>query len=251
VQSKRPIPHGLQPYTSDIFKSPQWLQEEYIPRCDHILPPYIKVPDSTSSTWEQVVINREDDISDEQVKALENLIRQHRFIFNDIMGCVREPEDDWLRIDVPPELEVKLEPTGLYQLMAHGRKALDKQFDLNREYGRMATLEKPSPWDLKDFVVYRGSKACPVIDMRKLNAVMIGDAYPLPRQEDVIQALQGMRWLGSADITSAFYQRLIHPVHRYHTTISTHRGREIFNVSIMGGKTSVQHQQRLMDTRLI
>jgi len=152
---------------------------------------------------------------------------------------------------LPAELEVKLKPTGLYRLTARGRKALDEQFDLNREYGRMATLEQPSPWDLKVFVVYRGTKARPVVDMRKLNAAMIGDAYPLPRQEDVIQAMQGMRWLGSADITSAFYQRLIHPAHRYRTAISTHRGREVFNVSIMGGKTSVQHQQRLMDTKLI
>jgi len=115
----------------------------------------------------------------------------------------------------------------------------------------MAALDKPSPWDLKVFVVYRGTKARPVVNMRKLNAAMIGDAYPLPRQEEVIQAMQGMRWLGSADITSAFYQRLIHPAHRYRTAISTHRGREVFNVSIMGGKTSVQHQQRLMDVRLI
>jgi len=115
----------------------------------------------------------------------------------------------------------------------------------------MAALEQPSPWDLKVFVVYRGTKARPVIDMCKLNAAMIGDAYPLPRQEDVIQAMQGMRWLGSADITSAFYQRLIHPAHRYRTAITTHMGREVFNVSIMGGKTSVQHQQCLMDTRLI
>jgi len=60
-----------------------------------------------------------------------------------------------------------------------------------------------------------------------------------------------MRWLGSADITSAFYQQLIHPDHHYRTAISTHRGREVFNVSIMGGKTSVQHQQCLMDTKLI
>jgi len=167
------------------------------------------------------------------------------------MGCVREPEEDWLRIEVPPELEVSLKPTGLYRLTARGRAALDEQFNLNREYRRMAALDKPSPWDLKVFVVYRGTKARPVVDMRKLNAAMIGDVYPLPQQEEVIQAMQGMRWLGSADITSAFYQCLIYPAHRYCTAISTHRGREVFNVSIMGGKTSVQHQQRLMDTRLI
>jgi len=229
----------------------QWLLQEYVPRHEHELPTYIKAPDKATSTWEQVVINTEDDISSAQIAALQRLVRRHHSIFNDIMGCVGEPEEDWLRIEVPPELEVSLKPTGLYRLTTRGHAALDEQFDLNREYGRMAALDKPSPWDLKVFVVYRGTKAWPVVDMRKLNAAMIGDTYPLPCQEEVIQAMQGMHWLGSADITSAFYQRLIHPAHRYRTAISTHRGREVFNVSIMGGKTSVQHQQRLMDVRLI
>jgi len=251
TQSKLPVPDNEQACTSEVFDSPRWLQEEYVPRYEHVLPPYIRVPDATTSTWEQVVINTEDDISPAQAEALGSLVRRHRGIFNDIMGCVREPEEDWLRIDVPSELEVKLKPTSLYRLTPRGRVALDEQFDLNREYGRMAPLEQPSPWDLKVFVVYRGTKACPVVDMHKLNATMIGDAYPLPRQEEVILAMQGMRWLGSADITSTFYQRLIHPAHRYRTAISTHRGREVFNVSIMGGNTSVQHQQRLMDTKLI
>jgi len=245
------IPDGEHSCASESFEIPQWLLQEYVPRHEHELPSYIKVPDKATSTWEQVVVNTEDDISSAQIAALRRLVRRHRSIFNDIMGCVREPEEDWLRIEVPPELDVSLKPTGLYRLTARGRAALDEQFDLNREYGRMAALDKPSPWVLKVFLVYRGTKARPVVDMRKLNAAMIGDTYPLPRQEEVIQAMQGMRWLGSADITSTFYQRLIHPAHRYCTAISTDRGREVFNVSIMGGKTSVQHQQRLMDVRLI
>jgi len=249
--SNRAIPDGEHPCASETFEAPEWLLREYVPQHEHALLLYIKIPNKATSTWEQVVVNSEDDISFEQVAALRSLVRRHRGIFNDVMGCVREPEEDWLRIEVPAELEVGLKPTGLYHLTARGRAALDEQFNLNHEYGLIAALHKPSPWDLKVFVVYRGSKARPVVDMRKLNAAMIGDAYPLPRQEEVIQAMQGMRWLGSADITSAFYQRLIHPAHRYRTAISTHRGREIFNVSIMGGKTSVQHQQRLMDTRLI
>ena len=251
AQSKYPVTDNEQPCASEEFNSPQWLQKEYEPQYNHVLPPYIKIPDATTSTWEQVIINTEDDISAAQVTALKSLIRRHRGIFNDIMGCVREPEEDWLRINMPPELEVKLKPSGMYRLTPRGRVALDEQFDLNRQYGRMSKLDQPSPWYLKVFVVYRGTKARPVVDMGKLNATIIGDAYPLPRQEDMIQAMRGMRWLGSADITSAFYQRLIHPNHRYRTAISTHRGREVFNVSIMGGKMSVQYQQCLMDTKLI
>jgi len=239
------------PCANELFECPQWLEQDYVPWYEHVLPPYIKVPDVATSTWKQVVVNTEDDISATQVAALKSLVHPHQSIFNDVMGCVQEPEEDWLRIEIPAELEVNLKPTGLYRLNVRGRAAVDEQFNLNREYGRMAALDKPSPWDLKVFVVYRGTKARPVVDMHKLNAAMLGDTYPLPWQEDVIQAMQGMRWLGSADITSAFYQRLIHPPHRYRTAISTHRGREVFNVSIMGGKISVQHQQRLMDTRLI
>ena len=149
AQSKHPVSDNALPCASEIFENPHWLQEDYVPQYDHVLPPYIKVHNVTTLTWEQVIINREDDISDAQVTALESLIRRHQCIFNNVMGCVREPKEDWLRINVPAELEAKLKPTELYRLTARGRKALDEQFDLNREYGRMAALEQPSPWDLK------------------------------------------------------------------------------------------------------
>ena len=115
----------------------------------------------------------------------------------------------------------------------------------------MEDLPHPSPWGLQVFVVYRGPKARPVVDMRPLNICIPGDAYPLPRQEGIIASLAGMRWLGAVDITSAFYQRLIHPDDRYRTAVVTHRGHEQFAVTVMGCKTSVQHQQRLMDEELI
>jgi len=63
VQSKHPVPDDEKPYASEIFKSAQWLEEEYVPRYEHVLPPYIKAPDTATSTWEQVVINAEDDIA--------------------------------------------------------------------------------------------------------------------------------------------------------------------------------------------
>ena len=131
AQLKYPVPDNQQLCASEVFNSPQWLQEEYEPQYDHVLPSYIKIPDGTTSTWEQVIINAADDISAAQVTALKSLIRRHRGIFNDIMGCIRGPED-WLRINMPPELEVKVKPYGMYRLTPRGRAALDEQFDLNR-----------------------------------------------------------------------------------------------------------------------
>jgi len=89
TQSNLPVPDNEQACASEVFDSPRWLQKEYVPRYEHVLPLYIRVPDATTSTWEQVVINTEDDISPAQPEALGSLVRRHRGIFNDIMGCVR------------------------------------------------------------------------------------------------------------------------------------------------------------------
>jgi len=119
--SKQTIPDGDYSCASKTFETPRWLHKKYVPQYEHELPSYIKVPDKATSTWEQVVINTEDDISSAQIDALQRLAWRHRNIFNNIMGCVREPEEDWLRIEVPPELEVRLKPTGPYRLTARGR----------------------------------------------------------------------------------------------------------------------------------
>ena len=51
TQSKHLVPDNELPCASEDFESPRWLQEEYVPRYEHALPPYIKVPDVTTSTW--------------------------------------------------------------------------------------------------------------------------------------------------------------------------------------------------------
>lgn len=120
---------------------------------------------------------------------------------------------------------------------------MDAKFDENRKFGRM-TDSPPSPFGLPVFVA---AKDRPVVDMRPLNALVPGDAYPLPRQEDVTKQLRGKELMSSIDITSAFYQRMIHADHQYRTGIVSHRGHEMFRVSAMGYKCSPAHQQRLMD----
>jgi len=42
-----------------------------------------------------------------------------------------------------------------------------------------------------------------VIDYRKLNEMTISDEFPLPKQEDILQALEGSQWLSTLD-TLAF-----------------------------------------------
>ena len=52
-----------------------------------------------------------------------------------------------------------------------------------------------SPWAAPAFIVYRNGKPRMVIDYRKLNEITISDEFPLPKQEDILQALEGSQWL--------------------------------------------------------
>lgn len=178
-----------------------------------------------------------------QQEALRSLTRRYQVIFNSVPGIVWEPTTDWLKIPIDPALEAQVRQKAPYPLSEKGRKIVDAKFDENRRYGRM-TDSPPSPFGLPVFVA---AKDRPVIDMRPLNALVPGDAYPLPRQEDVTKSLRGKAFMSSIDITSAFYQRMIHPDHQYRTGIVTHRGHEMFRVSTMSYKCSPAHQQRLMD----
>jgi len=105
----------------------------------------------------------------------------------------------------------------------------------------MEPLDKPSPYTIQVFVVYpaNGNERL-VLDMCELNALVPHDGYLLPDQSWITESIGGKRWLATADITSAFYQRLLHPEDRYHAAVISHRGHEQFAVTMMGYK-------RLMD----
>jgi hypothetical protein len=237
--------------TDEHWAKPSWLHLTYIPQYSHKLPPGIVVPTNETSTYVQVVVNTEEDISFEQIEALKALIARHPSLFNDGMGCVREPMENWLRLPVDKEYELKLQSGRPYKLLKKGENAIAVNFNILRQHGRLETPKRITPWGLKVFVVYKQVKERPVINMRPLNAALLGDSYPLPRMEEIIEPFAGMRWLGTVDLTSAFYQRLLHPDDRHRTAVVTHTGVQQFATSVMGGKTSVQHQQRLLNRHLI
>src|SRR5690606_24936275 len=134
----------------------------------------------------QVDINP--DLPEDERSRLQALIGHMGVCFNSIPGIVREPEKDYIRIPVPPEIEAQLKQTPPYPLGKKAREIVDMVFDKNREYGRMTDVPpQGSPYSLAVFVA---TKDRPVIDIRPLNAIVPGDAYPLPRQEDVTSRLK-------------------------------------------------------------
>lgn len=94
------------------------------------------------------------------------------------------------------------------------------------------------PFTAPIFVVWRTVKGelkgRIVVDLRALNKITIPDNYPLPRQEDVIQALCGARYITAIDASSFFFQFGVKLEHRDRFTMTSHRGLERSTVAPIG-----------------
>ena len=62
-----------------------------------------------------------------------------------------------------------------------------------------------------------------VIDYRKLNEIAISDEFPLPKQYDILQALEGSQWLSTLDALAGFIQVEVEPKEREKLAFRTHR----------------------------
>ena len=113
----------------------------------------------------------------------------------------------------------------------------------------------PTPFSFPVFVVFKTDhqdrkKGRAVVDIRRLNELVLLDSYPLPLQSEIIVNVQGCINLAVLDAASFFYQLHLHPDHCFMFTVITHRGQETFQVPIMGYINSVAYVQREIDNIL-
>jgi hypothetical protein len=78
---------------------------------------------------------------------------------------------------------------------------------------------------------------------------MIVDAYPLPKQDQVLLTMGGAVVFSSLDIVKSFFQQPITPEDQWKTAFVTpHRGHEMYTVSTMGLACSLAFFQHRMET---
>ena len=85
------------------------------------------------------------------------------------------------------------------------------------------------------------------MDYRKLNEVSQKDAYPLPRIDGCLDAMNGARWFSTFDLRSGYHQVLINEESRDKTTFITREGTFRFRVMPFGLPGAPATFQRLMD----
>ena len=86
----------------------------------------------------------------------------------------------------PRAKEISLPPS---HASPANREVINKQMD---KWIQLGVIEpSKSPWAAPAFIVYQNGKPRMVIDYQKLNEIAISDEFPLPKQEDFLQALEG------------------------------------------------------------
>ena len=63
-----------------------------------------------------------------------------------------------------------------------------------------------APWCSNAILIRKDGKTRMVIDYRALNKVTVRDSYPMPRIQDVTDALQDTHWFTGVDCVQAFHQ---------------------------------------------
>ena len=118
--------------------------------------------------------------------------------------------DHAIHIPLKPGVkEISLPP---FHASPANREVINKQMD---KWIQLGVIEpSKSPWAAPAFIVYRNGKPPMVIDYQKLNEIAISDEFSLPKQEDILQALEGSQWLSTLDALAGFTQVEVEPEER-------------------------------------
>lgn len=143
-----------------------------------------------------------ENLSDQQITHVEDLLYKWKDIFSqhDLdLGCTDLVKHTIkLTTDVPfKERARRIPPSMMEQVRAH-----------LQEMENLGVIQRSSsPYSSNVVLVKKKDGALRFcIDLRKLNELTVKDAYPLPRIEDTLDALQGSCWFSALDLKSGFWQ---------------------------------------------
>jgi hypothetical protein len=133
-------------------------------------------------------------------KRVREIVTRHNDLFRPRLGMF----NDSIRMPIPfrDESDIMGLKQNPYNMSRRDRIEMDKILDPLVEDGRIAKvpLGQPSAASSPAFIVWQKGKPRVVVDLRRINSKLYPDAYPLPKQDDVLNELGGSCVFTALDI---------------------------------------------------
>jgi len=141
------------------------------------------------------------DLSKEEFHELSALLQSFDLWANKLtdLGSYTELKHEILTKDSPPVRQ------GAYPTTPMKNEIIKKEIDQQLAAGVLRPSK--SPWASPVSVIPKkdgGMRMCG--DYRRLNAITIRDNYPIPRINDLLDALEGVQWISTLDAFSGYFQ---------------------------------------------
>lgn len=183
------------------------------------------------------------ELSNEQREEMKAILR--KFDMWDRIGLLKTGET--MSMPLKPEFEGKPCHSAPYPISRWKQSLMDPFLDALEKDGVIED-SKATDFSSPCLIVIQKGRPRFVVDYRKVNARCIPDPYPLPRQEQVMNAVEGSAYISLFDIQKAFFQLPIELRDRHKTTFVTpHRGAKQFTRALMGYLGSPAFCQRQID----
>ena len=196
--------------------------------------------------WKSLLQGNLEGLSEDQRRQFSSLVTEYEDIFSKDSSDLGKSGLLEHAIDTGDCKPVKQPPR---RVPPYQREVIDKQLDELLATGRVEPSQ--SPWSSPVVLARKHDgtyRMC--IDFRKLNQSTKKDAIPLPRTDDLLEALGGAQWFSSLDLASGYWQMQVKEEDRPKTAFSTHRGQFQWTVMPFGLTNGPASFTRLMNLAL-
>jgi hypothetical protein len=177
----------------------------------------------------------------DQQQRLSNLVQSYPQVFTNTPGRTNKLQH---LIDIQPGSKPR--NSAPYRYAPARRQIIEDK--INEMLHDNIIVPSKSPWASPVVLAAKKdgtTRFC--IDYRKLNEITVRDAYPLPRIDDTLDALQHAQFLSTLDLRSGYWQVEMAPESRPLTAFVTHKGLFECTVTPFGLTNAPATFQRLMD----
>lgn len=189
----------------------------------------------------------------EEIKSVENICYEYADIFHvegDTISCTDAIQHEIKTPGVSQPIHQRP-----YRLPYSQQAEIDKQVNELLEDGVITTSD--SPWIAPLLIVPKKVDATGeqryrvVVDYRKLNSITVGDAFPMPNINEILDQLGRAKYFSCLDMASGYHQVPLCPKDQEKTAFSTNQGHFEFKRMSFGLKGAPSTFQRLANRVLM